>query len=541
MEELNEGIQISGTRVVSAHKELFLAAFASAFVMLALLSIFPARWNTNDDIAMSMIAHGYGIANQGSPNLVFSSVLWGHIVRSIPPFFGSFGYSWASYFALFFAGTAIAYSFLRIGASWLTICAALLVTFTVPVVSPQFTLTAGILGVATAVCLLAFARTRSVTTLLLAVIALIVGFWIRNLELILVLAIAMPLLPWRALIRSPASRTATVAIAASLAATVWVDYEAYRGAAWQRFNEYQLPRSLYTDFGAAEIVKKHFDIMSKHDYTVNDIDLISRFFTADPGIANPSKLWAMFEDAGRIPYWDRLKDWSSGRYFSILLDRTILPILIAAGITGLLTRNPLVFLGWVTFAGVTLALGISGRVGLLRVHLPLALLLALLPLILISERYRNLCSIAILAAGLAVLSETSHLSRITHNYDVKAIAKVGAEPPQESVVVFGAAFPFQTYYPVFGPPLIPDLRIYWSASFSFVPTTISYGEELEGWDFRRRFRSEDGVPMLIAQKDVSLLSVYCTERLQGKLSKVKSYPLAGPAITASTIVWYRCS
>ena len=58
-------------------------AIAAAFVF-SLCLVFEARWETNDDVAMSMVAHGYGVAAFGSPNLIFSNVLWGYLVRAVP-------------------------------------------------------------------------------------------------------------------------------------------------------------------------------------------------------------------------------------------------------------------------------------------------------------------------------------------------------------------------------------------------------------------------------------------------------------------------
>ena len=38
-----------------------------------------------------MIAHGYGIATVGSANILFSNVLWGHLVQLIPEINGVLG------------------------------------------------------------------------------------------------------------------------------------------------------------------------------------------------------------------------------------------------------------------------------------------------------------------------------------------------------------------------------------------------------------------------------------------------------------------
>lgn len=43
--------------------------------LACLLVIFEPAWETNDDVAIAMVAHGYGFASTGSANLLFSNVL----------------------------------------------------------------------------------------------------------------------------------------------------------------------------------------------------------------------------------------------------------------------------------------------------------------------------------------------------------------------------------------------------------------------------------------------------------------------------------
>lgn len=63
----------------------FVWDFFVAMVFVFILCIFfEPRWVTNDDVGMSMVAHGYGIAAVDMPNLVFSNVIWGYLVRVIP-------------------------------------------------------------------------------------------------------------------------------------------------------------------------------------------------------------------------------------------------------------------------------------------------------------------------------------------------------------------------------------------------------------------------------------------------------------------------
>jgi hypothetical protein len=69
------------------------ALVLSGSLVLMLCTLLEPIWETNDDVQLSMIAHGYGVVTTGSPKLVFSNVLWGYVIRSIPEINGTLGYS----------------------------------------------------------------------------------------------------------------------------------------------------------------------------------------------------------------------------------------------------------------------------------------------------------------------------------------------------------------------------------------------------------------------------------------------------------------
>lgn len=56
---------------------------------------------------MSIVAHGYGIAAVGMPNLLFFNVIWGCLVRAIPQIHGLWGYSIATTGGLVIVGMGI--------------------------------------------------------------------------------------------------------------------------------------------------------------------------------------------------------------------------------------------------------------------------------------------------------------------------------------------------------------------------------------------------------------------------------------------------
>lgn len=55
-----------------------LCAFIAAGGLVGLIcGLFQPAWESNDDVAMSMVAHGCGGAAHGTPTLIFSNVVWG--------------------------------------------------------------------------------------------------------------------------------------------------------------------------------------------------------------------------------------------------------------------------------------------------------------------------------------------------------------------------------------------------------------------------------------------------------------------------------
>ena len=93
--------------VGQAHGSVGTHAAALALITAYVFGLFAAvdpLWQTNDDVAMAMIAHGYGLATNSSPNLLFSTVAWGHVTQALHGLLPLQGYALAALLALSFAG-----------------------------------------------------------------------------------------------------------------------------------------------------------------------------------------------------------------------------------------------------------------------------------------------------------------------------------------------------------------------------------------------------------------------------------------------------
>ena len=140
------------SNLIHKNSQLAWDVFVSATFVLALCFFFEPRWETNDDVGMSMIAHGYGIAAVGMPNLVFSNVVWGYLVRIIPQINGVLGYSIAAIGILVSVGMVMLLASRKFRFGWLVSLPLLILLLARPVLFPQFTINAGLLTVGAVVC-----------------------------------------------------------------------------------------------------------------------------------------------------------------------------------------------------------------------------------------------------------------------------------------------------------------------------------------------------------------------------------------------------
>lgn len=491
-----------------------------------LLKCFQPQWETNDDVAMSMVAHGYGLATTGSPNLVFSNVLWGHLVRSIPQLAGLWGYSIASISVLVVASWVVV-SGLRARHWGLAVCVLVFsIIFSRPVLFPQFTINAGLLTVGAIVCWVLYGSLVSRALFVVGCGLALGGCLIRSLEFFLVMIVAMPLLPWRQLFKDRFARAVAFILIASIGFAWYFDQHSYRGGEWTRFNELNLARLPFTDFGAAEILKQQPHLISRHNFSANDIDLVARWFFVDRIIANPDALAAMLRDAGPLaPQSGSLaKGWAG---IHALAKPGLLPICLAAlALTALYPSRGL-WLSWMVCIGVFFAIGVSGRPGVVRIYVPVVSLLLVAPLLRHSmRRAGSLGARRNIAVAILCISSLWNGSIVFS--DAEAAGELREEVrrdlegfPSESTVVWGAAFPFEAAYPVLLRAAdTMKYRLYGLGVFTLAPFSTATFEEESGRGMLSRLLSPQGVPVLAGQLHVSLLDTYCKEHFGGQLREL---------------------
>ncbi|WP_284358981.1 hypothetical protein [Candidatus Phycosocius spiralis] len=511
------------SNLIEKNSQLALDILVSAAFIFVLCFFFEPQWETNDDVAMSMVAHGYGIAAVGMPNLIFSNVLWGYLVRAIPQIDGVLGYSIATIGVLFIVGAVVLHAFRKLGVGWLASLLVLIFLFARPVLFPQFTINAGLLTVGAVVCWHVYAHQRSRLMLLAGCILAFGGYLVRSHEFLLVLLVALPLLPWLKWTKDRTAQASSLALLLAIGTAAFIDSQAYKGENWKAFNSLNPARAPITDFGADAHLKSRPDILDRHGYSENDIDLINSWFFVDSEIANPVALNAMLTELGPLPASSIALNngWIGIKTFT---HPVLLPGFFAALLLLLLFPNRKLFFTWALCLAVFFALGVSGRPSILRVYIPVISLLIVAPLLVPgtgNREYGNLRKrfalgvlvVAALFNTTAVFSESRAAQIVS---DQKRMSLQGF--PEEIVVVWGATFPFEAAYPVLKQSdSAMAYKIYGMGVFTLAPFSTAYGQEISGNGMLNRLASKNGIPILAKKHHFAFLDVYCKERLSGVL------------------------
>lgn len=488
----------------------------------AVCLFFVVRWQTSDDALMSMIAHGYGVAAYGSPNLYYSNVLWGYLVRAIPSFGGVLGYSWATLATLFVVGWALLYFLIRLGAGLLVSVLAVVLIMARPMLFPQFTIHAGLLAVAAVAGWQVYARFKVRSVLWIACVLAFLGYLIRYRECMLILGVALPLLPWRDLRSDRSLQVAFGALVLAMALASFLDHRAYSGSEWKMFKEIYAARETF-DSGAGVWLRQRPDILLRHGYSPHDIDLLGAKFFIDPEMERPQALHAMLAELG--PLFSQKGRINLGLQSVWGLSEYILwPLILAgAGLFALIPRKKTVVV-WGGCLAALFAVGVWYRPALLHVCIPLVSLLMIAPLMSgLAQGVRR--KIAGLVLLLSCVWNASILLPESRCGQVIAKAMQQNAPLLTLDIIFGSdsALLGQYLFPVFSSRA--DLRRIRWYSFDIInraPFSVAMAEEKAGRSFSKLLCAPDGI-VYLTNTGLERLRCYCEERLKGELQMVGAF------------------
>ncbi len=502
-----------------------IALFSAVGLVAPLILTFTPRWETNDDVAMSMVAHGYGIAAIGSPNLVFSNVLWGQIVRHLPAIQGVVGYSTATIAILFAWVWAILHFLLRLGVGYYVAVLTTLLIMARPILFPQFTINAGLLTVASILGWRAHEQQRDLGSLLVACSLAYLGFLVRGLEFLLVIFVASPLLPWRLLCTSSRFKSAILVLSLSITLAMGIDYWSYQAPEWNAFRALNALRGAYTDFGAEVLLKNRYDILSRFNYSENDLVLVKNWFFADPAIANPEALRGMLSSRGPMPVL-------AGN-FGLVLEgvqalrgKELLPAVMAsiAALILLPRRKPIVA-AWGIFVSALLIMSLLGRPGVVRVYAPVVSFLVLAPLLdnALSNRRRVILAATALAANFFSFVLLLPEARASERLISQAYRDVQQMNPGRYYVTWGASFPFEYAFPVLArQDNARNISLYGLGVFTLAPFSVARAEDRAGNGLMVRLHSAGGVPVIASRQRMEMLGRYCKEHFGRDIEVVET-------------------
>ena len=504
--------------------KLVISSFLIAIAVVWLLcTLFEPRWETNDDIGMSMVAHGYGLAAYGSPNLVFSNIIWGYIVRAIPTINGILGYSLATLGVLTLVGAVLFYTIKVSSYGYLTSLAIVLFVLVHPVLFPQFTINSGLLMVGAIACWHLYGLNSNWRPLFIGCVMAWLSYLVRSQEALLVFLVALPLIPWRTLTRNRMANIALLFLFLVITLSYFTDYQAYQGDEWQIFNELNPVRLPFTDFDAAAIARQNPEILGRYGFSTNDIDLISTWYFVDPEIANPKVLQAILNDLGSLLALERafVNGWIG---VQALWNPTLLPLSLAAFLLTILNPRWRLAASWALCIGAVFLLGFLGRPGLLRVYIPLVSLLVLAPLLKpYTSPWRFKQSIVTVLIATMLIINTSRVfsvSRITSAIETQIREELSTFPIYP-VVIWGGVFPFEAMYPVLdGTASAIPYKLYALGALALAPFSVVTLEEKAGRGIKARLLAKDGVPIIANEKRFGFLQAYCRERLHGEIEEL---------------------
>ncbi len=507
---------------------MFVCVGIVAALLAALYAFAQPSWATNDDPAMSMIAHGYGLAAFGSPDLVFSGVLWGYVVRALPSIDGVLGYSIGTLLVLLLSSALILYFLQQLGVRhYIALLATILIALHAAML-PQYTTNAGLAAIATILGLWVYARSKNNAVLIASTICAFVGYIIRSQEVLLVALVALPLLSYRQLRTDKTLQLAAILFVAAVGLSEFVDYHHYAGPEWQRYEELNFPRRAFTDFGAGAQLRKHPEILRRYGYSANDVDLMESWFFADQKLADPRSLRTMLGDLGPLRF---VGGGLAGAIDSIWALRApaLLPLALTA--IGLYLLRPTLRLGaalLVCLAALAF-IGLSGRGAIVHVDIPPLDVLCLTGLVSLqtSNKPRSAAAVGILVLSLLLTCRESlgYLDSSTRIRDAQIDV---AGWPSEVVVDWGVGVPLEHIFaPLANDPRTREMRLFALGTLTYAPFSVAYNEEQAGRGFVERVRSRQGVLMIAGPSRITALAEWCTERFDGRASHHHPRPASG--------------
>jgi hypothetical protein len=494
-----------------------------AFTCLLLTLAFGGKlWDSNDDVHMAMITHGYGIVAAPSPDVVYSNVIWGWLAMRLGTLFGIEGYTLLMYAALLCSGAAIAYALHRNRIPAFAGAALLLAMFLHTLLEPQFTVAAGYAALAGIALLMSLHEGNRLWTAALSVMFLVLASLLRLQELLFVCLVSTPFLAWSLYRRRGVGWRASVAVILCSALLVggckWVDMQHYAGPEWTRFKQMNQLRRPFTDYGMARYLQSRPELLDGTGMSQNDVKMLGSWFFLDERLYNPTSLRAL---RAKVSPADFML-FNLGRYRSLggpLGDSQIqllLALMVVAALTCANRRTAAI--GMLLLLCATCGFLLLGRAWVVRVYpAPLAAVTLLCLLQHDGRRARILALAGIVATGFALVGGWSFLqARTVDERRVLAVRKaMCAIPDRELQIGWGETQGFAdrfVYTPTAPPGGRCPLTLYLIGVMELYPGNLEQLHSFTGGlDFIPALLAGQRFTMLTSDDRLELLKRYLQE------------------------------
>ena len=486
--------------------------------LLAYVSLCTPFWRSNDDVSMSLISAGGGIAAAPSPRLVLTNVVWGWLIYITPSIGHIRPYTLFTYLGLILSYVVLAGCFLRRRVDHLFAAIVLLFLFAPTLVFPQFSLVAGDLAVAGLVLLCLSLEQGSLRGGIAACCLVVLSGLVRADETALVVIAAAPLCfgyvktgyasPLRRRWLALAGVTALVFVGFQL--FDWWDFS--RGD-WAEFGSTYSLRTQFTDFKLGRYFLLHPDKLDGTGFSTSDMHLFANWFYADTQVFTPSRLAVLMQ---RLPLWERLSlnlDFYR-EALQPLFDAQFHTLLALLGLAALLHRRRWQLLGSVcVLAGLMFLLLLSGRAQVTRIYLPAGaalLALAVLEMELKPRLLRFGLAVLALAVSIPVLHQLYLRDKVEERESARVQAVTCGLPHDQMFIVWGSDYPFPAEYPPFGDShRICPLHFYSFGEYSLAPYALDHLHQYTGGkDFVPAMLSGQSFEFIANGMMLKLLKVY---------------------------------
>lgn len=474
--------------------------FVSLLAVASLSLLFEPVWRTNDDVAMAMIAHGYGLAAEASPAIYFSNVIWGHIVQAIPSVQGVQGYAIATILLTLATAASLLFVASKIGVHPVLAGLTVLIVYVPHVVRPQFTMLAGLCATTGYLWLYYYFYTSSdslknIITPILAVFFLALCLIIRKEVFYMISILGMFFI---AILICTRKRRDVISVSAKnffrsqkkivggfgiltsfilfVAGSNYYNNFVFSEEQYQNFFDFESVRNNFTDFTfRAYFINHGLEALEEYNLTSTDIELMRNWFFEHVSQDN-EKLADVKRLVSEVSIVESLNLSSFHGALAQMFrgDIAFLTLCAFVFVVVLPSRQKWVPIGLLLFfASLMICIGVVMRMPPTRVYVPGLAFICLFSLAM--ARHTN--RLRLIVAGSALLMVLTWQLSYTKIRNTSLIERteivqqeLSSLDMSELYVVWGANFPYELATPLLRTgPEIHQLRLYPLVSLTLMP------------------------------------------------------------------------